>query len=165
MTKRAAKFSGPREAISLQGPFDPSTVSRLPPGQRVFSLQDPLTRPVAAVGIEWPAPHCEVAGVPSPFPQAVTYHVVLNIPCIQTFKEATDFWGTAEGDKEGKRDTQREKWREKGKGKEARGARGEMEKEEDWLLSAVSTLPATHRDAQHWGPQNFRPLGLRTVET
>ena len=41
--------------------------------------------------------------------------------------------------------------------KRLRGEEGEerWEKEEDWLLSAVSTLPAAHRDAQYGGPQNF----------
>jgi hypothetical protein len=50
--------------------------------------------------------------------------------------------------------------RELERGKERKKPGGEegeeiWEKEEDWLLPATSTLPATHRDAHYLGPQNF----------
>lgn len=58
--------------------------------------------------------------------------------------------GTAESHKEGKRDTQREMERGK-EGKRSEGEEGEerWRRKEDWLLSAVSILPANHRDAQY----------------
>ena len=60
--------------------------------------------------------------------------------------------GTAEGHKEPGKERETQKCRE---GRKERGWEVRWEKEEDWLLSAVSTLPATHRDAQYWGSQNF----------
>ena len=50
--------------------------------------------------------------------------------------------------------------RELERGKERKRSGGEegeerCEKEEDWLLPAMSTLPATHRDAHYLGPQNL----------
>ena len=49
--------------------------------------------------------------------------------------------GTAESHKEPEKERETQKCRE---GRKERGCEVRWEKEEDWLLSAVSTLPAAH---------------------